>query len=106
MLQEREGCCALPPDPTWPGSNTAPHLPPTGVGTSLHLPAPKPQPGRDGGGAKQAGTCSPHLSGIQAGSPLHYLFLAVMYDMMFWLKNFRMSGMQLAKTRCWAMYSN
>lgn len=23
MLQEREGCCALPPDPTWPGSNTA-----------------------------------------------------------------------------------
>lgn len=25
---------------------------------------------------------------------------------MFWLKNFRMSGMQLAKTRCWAMYSN
>lgn len=26
--------------------------------------------------------------------------------MMFWLKNFRMRGMQLAKTRCWAMYSN
>lgn len=26
--------------------------------------------------------------------------------MMFWLKNFRMSGMQLANTRCWAMYSN
>lgn len=35
-----------------------------------------------------------------------YLFLAVMYDMMFWLKNFRMRGMQLANTRCWAMYSN
>lgn len=26
--------------------------------------------------------------------------------MMFWLKNFRMRGMQLANTRCWAMYSN
>lgn len=25
---------------------------------------------------------------------------------MFWLKNFRMSGIQLANTRCWAIYSN
>lgn len=40
------------------------------------------------------------------GLNMAYLFLALIYDMMFWLKNLRMRGMQLANTRCWDTYSN
>ncbi len=35
-----------------------------------------------------------------------YLFLAVTYELMFWLKNLRTRGIQFANTRCWLIYSN
>ena len=35
-----------------------------------------------------------------------YLFLAVIYETIFWLKNFKTRGIQLANTRCWLINSN
>ena len=35
-----------------------------------------------------------------------YLFLLAMYAMIFWLKNFKTNGIQLANTRCWDINSN
>ena len=35
-----------------------------------------------------------------------YVFLAAMNAEMFWFRNFRIRGMQLANTRCWLMNSN
>lgn len=89
MLQEGEGVSRCFPRSylAWGQRSRTPptHRRSAAVGNSPGLPAPKPRPGRDCGGAKQAGTPCPQPAGTRVGSqppPLPVLGSDVGHDVL------------------------